>query len=70
MAEQNDKKHCGDVALNLLVQELLEHMLLKTGGKMSGSLTVSGLILTKNVDYGDTLPAAGTPGRVFFVRAK
>lgn len=37
-----------------------------SGGKMTGALTINGLILTAGVDYGDTLPAAGTPGRLFF----
>ena len=41
--------------------------LLKTGGTMAGPLTLGGmLILTEGVNYGDTLPEPGTPGRVFF----
>lgn len=64
------KKHCGDNELDILVQELLSQMLRKNGGKMTGALTVKGLVLTKGVDYGDALPPAGTPGRIFFVRAQ
>lgn len=38
----------------------------KAGGTMTGRLTVKGLSLTANTDYGTTLPAAGTKGRIFF----
>ena len=38
----------------------------RTGGTMSGALTVNGVILTEGVDYGTELPAAGTKGRLFF----
>lgn len=38
----------------------------KTGDAMTGTLTLKGIKLTPGVDYGDTLPAAGTPGRLFF----
>lgn len=38
-----------------------------TGGTITGPLTLGGmLILTEGVNYGDTLPEPGTPGRVFF----
>lgn len=37
-----------------------------SGGTMTGNLGVKGLTLTADVDYGDTLPPAGTPGRLFF----
>ena len=35
----------------------------KAGGTLTGML-----ILTENVHYGDTLPAAGNKGRIFFKR--
>ena len=38
----------------------------KNGDTMSGTLSVNGLILTEDVDYGTTLPEAGTKGRLFF----
>jgi hypothetical protein len=38
----------------------------KAGGTMTGQLKVKGLVLTSGTDYGTTLPAAGTPGRIFF----
>lgn len=34
-----------------------------SGGKLTGAL-----ILTEGVHYGDTLPKAGTPGRIFFLK--
>ena len=37
-----------------------------SGGTLTDTLRVSGLILTNGVDYGDDLPEAGTVGRVFF----
>ena len=40
--------------------------LLKSGGAMTGTLTTKGIKLTDGVDYGTTLPDAGTPGRLFF----
>ena len=38
----------------------------KSGGTMKGMLTTKGIRLTNGVDYGESLPAAGTPGRLFF----
>ena len=40
----------------------------KSGGTMTGSLTLDGghLILKEGVNYGDTLPEPGVPGRIFF----
>lgn len=36
------------------------------GGKVTGQLVLGGiLVLTEGVHYGDTLPAAGTKGRIF-----
>lgn len=47
--------------------ETFNTMLIPTsGGTMTGTLGVKGLILTSGVDYGTTLPSAGTPGRLFF----
>lgn len=40
----------------------------KTGGTMSGAVTTKGLVLTKGVDYGDSLPGTVTPGKLFFLR--
>lgn len=37
-----------------------------SGGTMTGTLKTNGLILTSGTDYGDTLPSAGTVGRLFF----
>ena len=36
------------------------------GGTMSGALKLNGIILTLEIDYGQTLPDAGTPGRIYF----
>lgn len=49
-----------------LIAPPVKNALPKSGGAMTGPLTVNKLVLTKGVDYGDTLPAAGTPGRIFF----
>lgn len=40
----------------------------KTGGTMTGTLTMNGghFVLKEGTNYGTTLPAAGTKGRVFF----
>lgn len=38
----------------------------KAGGVMTGGLTIKGLVLTSGTDYGTTLPAAGTAGKLFF----
>lgn len=42
-------------------QETAGAALPKSGGTMTGPL-----VLTEGVHYGDTLPSAGTPGRIFF----
>lgn len=39
----------------------------KTGGTMTGTLTVNGLVLTKGKDYGPNLPETGTEGQLFFL---
>lgn len=39
-----------------------------SGGKLTGTLTVNDLILVSGVNYGDTLPTAGTVGRIFLKR--
>ena len=38
----------------------------KNGDTMTGTLTLNGMMLTEDVDYGATLPEAGTKGRLFF----
>lgn len=40
----------------------------KSGGTMSGALTVKGLKLTEGIDYGTSLPASGTKGQIFFLQ--
>lgn len=47
-----------------------EAALRTSGGTMTGSLTVNGLILTEGVDYGDTLPETGVTGQLFFLAAE
>lgn len=43
----------------------------KSGGKVTGPLTLGGiLVLTEGVHYGPTLPAAGIKGRVYAIPAK
>lgn len=37
-----------------------------TGGTLSGQLKVNRLVLTNGVDYGTSLPSAGSVGRLFF----
>ena len=37
-----------------------------SGGFMTGEITTNGIILTEGVDFGTTLPAPGTVGRLFF----
>lgn len=41
----------------------------KSGGAMTGVLTAKGLVLTKGVDFGDSLPGTVTPGKLFFLRS-
>ena len=41
-----------------------------SGGKLTGALTVNDLIFVSGVNYGDTLPAAGTVGRIFFKKVQ
>lgn len=51
---------------NGYLEAALESKLDRTGGVMTGSVTLNGIVLTKGVDYGPTLPSPGTPGRIFF----
>ena len=37
-----------------------------SGGEVTGVVKLNGIKLTSGVDYGDTLPAAGTEGQIFF----
>lgn len=43
-----------------------QNYLPKSGGTMSGAITVKGLKLTSGEDYGDTLPESSDTGKVFF----
>lgn len=48
------------------IQDQLDAKLPKSGGTVSGKLTLGGmLVLTEGVHYGTTLPSAGTKGRIF-----
>lgn len=40
----------------------------KSGGTMTGTLTVNGIKLTEGMDYGTTLPTTGTKGQLFFLQ--
>lgn len=40
----------------------------KTGGTMTGTMTVNGIVLTEGKDYGDTLPETGVKGQLFFLK--
>lgn len=46
--------------------EMVGEFVPTSGGAMTGNLKTNGLILTSGTDYGDTLPPAGTAGRLFF----
>lgn len=51
-------------ALNHM-EEGIKNALPMSGGTMTGIVT-----LTEGIHYGDTLPEAGTPGRIFFKRVQ
>ena len=59
---QNDHTQADYIKNKPDMQELLP----VAGGNMTGTLTTCGITLTHGVDYGDELPPAGTPGRLFF----
>ena len=40
----------------------------KTGGSFTGNITFGGQIILSSACYGTTLPAAGTAGRIFFLK--
>ena len=40
----------------------------KTGGTFTGAITFQDNIILSSASYGTTLPAAGTPGRIFFLK--
>ncbi len=40
----------------------------KTGGTMTGTMTVNGIVLTEGKDYGDSLPETGVKGQLFFLK--
>lgn len=41
----------------------------KTGGLMTGAVTMKGIRLTSGTDYGDTLPTNPAVGQLFFLDA-
>ena len=41
----------------------------KTGGIMTGAVTMKGIKLTSGTDYGDTLPTSPAVGQLFFLDA-
>lgn len=46
--------------------EISQAMLPKTGGTVTGPLIIQGMLKLTSTNYGDTLPAAGNAGRIFF----
>lgn len=48
-------------------QYIDENALLKTGGTMTGAVTLNGVKLTEGVDYGPEVPADLEKGRIFWV---
>lgn len=46
----------------------IQGVLPTSGGTMTGAINTSGIILKQGVDYGDSLPSAVTPGKLFFKR--
>lgn len=45
---------------------IVDTLLPKSGGTMTGSVTMNGVALTENEDYGDTFPETASPGKLFF----
>lgn len=45
---------------------IVDTLLPKSGGTMTGSVTMNGVALTENEDYGDTFPETASPGKIFF----
>lgn len=41
----------------------------KTGGELTGDLTLNGVYLTPGEDYGDTIPASLPTGKLFYVKS-
>jgi hypothetical protein len=41
-----------------------------SGGDIAGNLKINDLTFVSGANYGDTLPAAGTAGRIFFKRVQ
>ena len=46
--------------------EISQAMLPKTGGTVTGPLTIQDMLKLTRTNYGDPLPAAGNAGRIFF----
>ena len=40
----------------------------RTGGTMTGTMTVNGIVLTEGKDYGNSLPTTGVKGQLFFLK--
>lgn len=51
---------------NLGIDTIVDTLLPKSGGTMTGSVTMNGVALTENEDYGDTFPETASPGKLFF----
>lgn len=51
---------------NLGIDTIVDTLLPKSGGTMTGSVTMNGVALTENEDYGDTFPETASPGKIFF----
>lgn len=62
------QKLCPDIA-DPTPADAFAALLPLRGGSMTGPLTPEVIILTEGVNYGDTLPEPGTPGRLFFLKA-
>lgn len=51
---------------NLGIDIIVDTLLPKSGGTMTGSVTMNGVVLTEGEDYGDTFPETASPGKLFF----
>lgn len=54
---------------NKVITNAMAGKLSTSGGVMTGTLTTKGIKLTKNVNYGDTLPSSPVEGQLFFQTA-
>lgn len=53
---------------NGYLEARLDTVLPLSGGTLTGQVKMNGIVLTEGVDYGTSLPAAGTKGRMFYVK--